>query len=144
MAVSGKLYAKLSLAAFNKEHDLSADSIKVMLTTSTYSPSQSGDDYKNDVTNEVSGTGYTATGVALTTKTETMSSLTYTFDADDVSWTASTFTARYAVVYNATGGGTDATRGLIGYQDFGGDQSVSGTTFTITWNASGIFTVVVA
>lgn len=144
MAVSGKLYAKMPLAAFNKEHDLSADTVKVMLTTSSYSVSQTADDYKNDVTNEVSGTGYTAAGAALANKTENVSSLTYTFDADDTSWTTSTITARYAVVYNATGGGTDATRGLLGYQDFGGDQSTSGTTFTIVWNASGIFTITVA
>ena len=35
------------------------------------------------------------------------------FDADDVSWTSSTITARYAVLYNRTPA-TDATRPVIG------------------------------
>lgn len=145
-AVTGLLYGKLTLALANKEHDFSADTLKVLLTTSSYSPNQDTHDYLDDITNEVVGTGYSAGGATLANKTETYTGATNTYmlDADDVSWASSTITARYGVVYNATGGGTDASRGLIGYQNFGGDQSTSGTTFTIQWAAAGIVNMVVA
>lgn len=124
--------------------DWLSDTIRVMLTTSAYTPAQDTDEFKSSVTNEVSGAGYTARGEALANKT-----LTYTagtnvnaLDADDVSWAAATFTARYAVVYKDTG--VDATSVLLGYVDFGGDQTVSAATFTITWAAGGIFTLTAA
>lgn len=113
-----------------------------MLTTSTYAVSQANHTVKGDVTNEVVGTAYVAGGTALTTKTYVAASLVSTFDADDVSWAASTITARYAVLYDDTT--ATPTKPLILYQDFGGDQSTTGTTFQITMNASGIYTITVA
>ena len=38
------------------------DTIKVMLVTSAYTPDQDAHDFKDDITNEISGTGYTAGG----------------------------------------------------------------------------------
>jgi hypothetical protein len=38
---------------------------KTMLTTVTYVPNQDTHDFKDDVTNEITGTGYTAGGVAI-------------------------------------------------------------------------------
>jgi hypothetical protein len=58
-------------------------------------------------------------------------------------WTSSTITARYAVVYDSTPG-TDATRPLICYIDFGADVISSGGSFTIAWDAAGIISVAVA
>jgi hypothetical protein len=145
MAVSAAYYGNYFKAVANKEIDLDTDTIKVMLTTSTYTPNQDTHDYKDDITNEISGTGYTATGATLGTKTSTYTAGTNTwaFDAADAVWTTATFTARYAVVYDATPG-TDATRPLICYIDFGADQSVSAGTFTIAWAAGGICNVVVS
>ena len=54
-----------------KEVDFLNDTIKGMLTTVTYVPDQDAHDYKSDVTNEVSGTGYTAGGATLANKTVT-------------------------------------------------------------------------
>lgn len=139
------MYSAVFAAAFNKEIDLIDDTIKVMLATSTYAPNQDTHDYKNDITNEVSGTGYTAGGATLANDTfnYTAGSNLWTYDADDVSWASATFTCRYAVVYDNTPA-TDATRPLIEYQDFTGDQTVTAGTFTIQWNASGIFTITVS
>lgn len=125
--------------------DFLSDAIKCMLTTSAYTPNQDTHQFKSDVTNEVVGTGYTATGVTLATKalTYTGGSNTIMFDADDAVWTSSSFTARYAVVYDATPG-SDATRPLIMFIDFGSDVTVSAGTFTIQFNAAGIATVVVS
>src|SRR4051812_30490234 len=46
--------------------DLSSGSYKVMLTTSGHTPNQDTDDFRNDATPEVTGTLYTAGGVAVT------------------------------------------------------------------------------
>jgi hypothetical protein len=136
MAVTAKLYASVFAKAFNKEIDLDTDTIKVALATSTYTPSQTTHDYFNDITNEVTGTGYTAGGATLASKTVTTSSLTFTFDAADTSWASSTITARYAIIYVSTG--TASTSALIAYVDFGADVVSSGAAFSITWDATGI------
>jgi hypothetical protein len=136
-----KTYGSLIAKAFNKEVDFDTDTIKVALLSSSYTPNQDTDDYFNDVsTYEVTGTGYTAGGATLASKTVgyTAGTNVTKFDAADVSWTSSTITARYAVVYVATG--TSSTSALIGYVDFGSDQSSSSGTFSIVWDAAGIFT----
>ena len=145
MAVTTSYYGLVFKSAFNKEIDLDSDAIKIMLCTSAYTPSQDTHQYKSSVTNEVVGTGYTAGGATLTgvTVTYTAGTNTFSFDAADVSWASSTITARYAVVYDGTPG-TDATRALIAYVDFGADVSSSGGPFSITWDAAGIATVVVS
>jgi len=125
--------------------NVSSDTIKVCLLTSSYTPDQDAHDFYNDVsTYEVTGTGYTAGGAALSTKTATYNSSTntWTFDADDTTWSSSTITARYAVVYKSTG--TPATSALLAYYDFGSNQSSSGGAFTIQWNASGLVTITVS
>lgn len=142
MAVTAKLYANVIAKAFNKEIDLDTDTIKVALATSSYTPNQGTHAYFNAVTNEVIGTGYTAGGATLASKTVGTSSLTFTFDAADTTWSTSTITARYAIVYASTG--TASTSALIGYVDFGDDVSSSGGNFTITWDAAGIFTATVS
>ena len=142
MAVTAKWYGKAFLSILNKEIDLGSDTIKVMLCTSSYTPDQDTHDYKDDVTNEVSGAGYTAGGATLgsVTVTYTAGSNTITFDAADTTWSSATITARYAVVYDDT-----ATNDpLLLYVDFGADVTSTGGNFTITWNASGIATITVS
>lgn len=144
MAVSAKLYGLAIKSAFNGEIDYTAGTIKVMLTTSSYTPNQDTHQYKSSVTNEVSGTGYTAGGATLASKTISYNTTTnvLTLDAADTVWTTSTITARYAVVYLDTG--TSSTSPLIGYVDFGADVSSTTGTFTLTWDATGIVTVTVS
>jgi hypothetical protein len=86
---------------------------------------------------EVSGAGYTATGNTVGSMGSNIASNVYSITGANASWPASTFTARYAVLYDSTPA-TDATRPLIGYVDFGADQSPSNGTLSVTWNASGI------
>lgn len=140
MAVTAFQYGSAILKAFNKEIDWDSDTIKVALVSSAYTPNQDTHDYWDDVVaNEVSGTGYTAGGATLSTKTATYDTATNKtkLSGATVQWPGSTITARYAVIYDATPG-TDATRPLIGYVDFGANQSTSNTTFEIVWNANGI------
>lgn len=142
MAVTAKWYGNAFLALLNKELDLDTDTLKVMLCTSSYTPDQDAHDHKDDVTNEVTGTGYTAGGATLANVAVTYTGGTNTikFDADDASWTTSTITARYAVVYDDTA--TD--KPLILYVDFGADVVSTGGTFTIAWASGGIGTIVVS
>lgn len=139
------LYGPFFQSLLNKEVDIDTDTLKVMLTTSAYTPNQDTHRYKSDVTNEITGTGYTAGGATVTspTVTYTGASNLITFDAADTSWSSASFTARTYVLYDSTPA-TDATRPLIQYETFGSDQTVTSSTFTIVWNASGIFTITVA
>ena len=140
------VYGLLAKSVFNKEIDWDTDTIKVALVTSSYTPNQDTHDYWDDVVaNEATGTGYTATGATLGSKTATYDTATNktTFDAADVSWASSTITARYAVLYDSSPA-TDATRPLLAYVDFGSNQSSSAGTFTVSWSASGIFTLTMA
>lgn len=143
--MASKLYGNFLLKALNKEVDFDSDTIKVALLTSAYTPNQDTHDYFNDVSaNEVTGTGYTAGGITLSSKTATYDSGTnvIVLDAADVTWSSSTITARYAVVYDSTG--TASTSALIGYVDFGSDQSSTNGNFTITWDSTGIVRITVA
>ena len=111
--------------------DLDTNTFKVMLVTSSYAADKDAHDRRNDVTNEVTGTGYTAGGATCTITIATNTSLdrtTYTFSS--VEWPTSTITARGAVVYKSRGGASSNDE-LIFYSDFGTNVSTSGTTFTV-------------
>jgi len=143
MGVVAYWFGKAIINAFGGETadesihiDYLSDTIKVMLCTNSYTPNQDTHEKKSDVTNEVTGDGYTAGGITLTEKT-----LTYVadgnkikFDAADITWSDSTITARYAVIYDDT----DAAKPLLGYVDFGQDMSSDNGNFTIQWNSNGI------
>jgi hypothetical protein len=141
MAVTANIYGAFPGSLAQKLIDLDSDAIKVMLCTSSYTPDLDAHDFKNDVTSEVTGTGYTAGGATLGSVTLTYDAPTNTwkFDAADVTWAASTITARYAVIYDSTPG-TDATRPLIAIIDFGANVSSTAADFTIQWAAGGIAT----
>ena len=112
------------------------------LVTNAYTPDIDAHEFFDDITNEVVGVGYTADGAEITTKTVTQDDANdrAQFDGDDVEWTGATITARAAVIWKDTG--TDATSPLMRYHDFGEDKSTTGTTFKITWGATGIMHVV--
>lgn len=145
MAVTAKWFGAGLLGQYSataaRRVDWVSDTIKVALTTSTYVPDQDVHDFFNDVTNEVTGTGYTAGGVTLGSKTTAYDSATNEtrLDAADAAWTTATFTARIAVVYKDTG--TASTSPLLGYVDFGGDQTVNAANFTIVWDATGVLKI---
>jgi hypothetical protein len=144
MAVTAKVYGNFPKHLFKGDVDTDTATFKVMLCTSTYTPNQDTHEFKSSVTNEITGTGYTAGGVALASVAVAYdaASNTLSFDAADSVWTTATFTARYAVVYLSTG--VDATSILVCYIDFGADLSPSAGNFTLQWNTGGIVTAVVA
>lgn len=97
-----------------------------------------------DLTAELpTANGYTATGATLGSVTWTRSTGTVTFDAADTSWTLTgSITYKYGVVYDDTATNKD----ILGFFDVdtssgSATTSPSAGTHTITWNASGLFTL---
>ena len=78
--------------------------------------------------NEVSGTGYTAGGEIVTGATVSVDvqSGTVYVDFDDVSWPGASFTARGALIYNASQGNKS-----IAVLDFGSDKIFSSVSNTV-------------
>lgn len=144
--MASKMYGQFLAKALNKEVDWDSDTIKVALVSGSYTPNQDSHDYWDDVSaNEVSGTGYTAGGLTLAGKTITYDSANNVviLDANDAVWSSSTITARYAVIYDDAGA-TSSQKVLIGYVDFGSDQSSTNGNFTVTWDATGIARITIA
>lgn len=124
--------------------DNPSGTFKILLVTGTYTPDQAAHDFHADVTNEVSGTNYTAGGAALATPSLALSTGTITFDADEssVTWAQSGTgfsNARRAILYHDTG--TSGTSGLVAYSDdFGADKGNVVGPLSIALDAAGIFT----
>ncbi len=83
-------------------------------------------------TNEVTGTGYVAGGVAVTgatisTETTGFNAGTVYVDFNDVSWPGADFTARGALIYNVT-----RSNKSIAVLDFGSNKLFSSVNTTIT------------
>lgn len=101
------------------------DTFKIALYTSSATLSATTTAYS--ATNEVSGTGYTATGNTLTNVTPTTSGTTAFTDFADTTWSAATITANGALIYNDSATGDPAVCVLA----FGGDKSSTNGDFTI-------------
>jgi hypothetical protein len=111
--------------------DMDTDTFRVLLTTSAYTENKDTHLKRSDVTNEVTGTGYTAGGVVTTitvTKDTVNDRLDITLGA--VSWASSTITARKAVYYKSRGGASSADE-LVAVNDFGSDVTSTGATFSL-------------
>lgn len=123
----------------NGSIDLDTDTIKVMLVTSTYAPNIDTHTKRSDITNEVSGTGYTAGGGTLANKTVAVDNTNdrALFDGDNQVWATATITARGAVLYKSRGGAASADE-LVCYIDFVTDITSTAADFTLSFNAVGI------
>lgn len=111
--------------------DFDTDTFYAMLTTNSYTPDQDAHDRRDDVTNEVSGTGYSSGGQAVTvtvTKDTTNNRDRITIAAH--SWASSTITARREVIYKRRGGAASADE-LVAVNDFGADVSSVGAAFNV-------------
>ena len=115
---------------FNASGDTPAgDAFKIALyddtadmgtTTTVYSASD-----------EVSGSGYSAGGNALTNTGTAKSTVTAYTDFSDTSWTSASFTARGCLIYNTDVLSGFTTNRSVCTIDFGGNKTVSSGTFTV-------------
>ena len=113
--------------------DFDTDTFKVMLVTSAYTENKDTHTRRSDITNEITGTGYTAGG---NTATVTVAAVDTTNDRVDITlggttWPASTITARKAIYYKSRGGASSADE-IVAVVDFGADVSTTAGTFTLT------------
>ena len=109
-------------------HDLETDTIKMALYLATADLGAATTIYTT--TGETSGTGYTAGGKTLTGVTVLTSGTTAYVDFADPSWDPAAFTARGALIYNAS-----KSNKAIAVLDFGSDKTAT-TVFTVQMPAN--------
>ena len=119
--------------SFKKElyqgiHDLLTDEIRIALYTGFADLNADTTVYSS--ANEITGTGYTATGEVMLGVTVQSSGSTAYVSFANVTWNPAAFTARCALIYNATKGNKS-----IAVLDFGSDKTAT-NTFTITMPAN--------
>lgn len=130
--------------------NISADSLKVALYNNTTAPDNTvtaaNSAYNvsqwtsaNELT---SSTDWPAGGRPLASVTYTAATNVFTFDAADTASATSgaTITATFGCLVYDTTAASPASQG-ISYHYFGGTQSVTAGSFTVVWNASGLFTI---
>jgi hypothetical protein len=119
--------------SFKKElyqgvHDLTTDILKIALYTANADLNAATTVYSS--TNEVTGTGYVAGGIALTGTTVQSDGYTAFVNFSNAVFNASV-TARCALIYNASQGNKS-----IAVLDFGSDKTSSNFTITMPANTA--------
>lgn len=114
------------------KHDFNLSSghtFNIALFTSSATLGAATTDYA--VTNEVSGSGYTAGGNTLTNIDPTTSGTTAFTDFADTTWSSATITANGALIYNTTTDGGSGTTNAVCALAFGGDKTSTNGDFVI-------------
>ena len=109
-------------------HDLETDTIKMALYLATADLGAATTVYTTS--GETSGTGYTAGGEVMTGVTVLTSDTTAYVDFADTTWNPAAFTARGALIYNAS-----KSNKAIAVLDFGSDKTTT-TIFTVQMPAN--------
>ena len=135
MAITQAMCTSFKSECFTEGHQMATDTIKIALYSSSASMDATTTAYSTS--NEISGTGYTAGGVALTSQTVATSGTTAYFDAADPAWTSASFTANGALIYNST----NSDKAIV-VLAFGGDFTVAGGTFKIVFPAAGASAII--
>lgn len=137
MAITAHLYT-LALAKLVSATPVNwtADTIQVALVTASYTPAQDVDSFWSTAQPfEITGPGYVAGGVVVGGKSVGAVSPTHEIPllGGNSVWAGASFTCRYAIVYKNTG--SPATSPLLGWVDFGTNETVASGTFTVQWDA---------
>ncbi len=116
---------------------VAADVYKIALYTSSATLGAATTAYS--ATNEVSGTGYTATGMTLVGYTPGFGSGVAWIDwTTDPTWTTATITARGALIYNSS-----KSNKAVATFDFGADVTSTASDFVVPMPASAAGTAVI-
>ena len=114
----------------------SGNTFKLALYTSSASLGAGTTAYSTS--NEVSGTGYSAGGSALTNVTPSADGTTAITDFADLTFSSSTITARGALIYNDS-----VSDKAVLVLDFGADKASSSGDFTIQFPAAAASTAII-
>jgi len=129
MAISQAMCTSFKVELLQGVHDFTTstgDTFKIALYTSSATLGAGTTAYT--VSNEVSGTGYTAGGNTLTNVTPTSSGTTAFTDFADTTWSTATITARGALIYNDT-----ESDKAVCVLDFGSDKTSTAGNFTVVF-----------
>lgn len=127
MTIRQGLTTSFKLDMVNGRQNVASDALKIALYTAFADINENTTVYSSD--NEISGTGYTAGGQALSNVTvnSTSNGIVYVSFSNPV-WNPAQFTARGALIYNTT-----RSNASIAVLDFGSDKTQAGNnTFTVT------------
>ena len=133
MAITSAVCTSFKVELLKAVHNFSAsggNTFNLALYTSSASLGASTTAYTTS--NEVSGSGYTAKGNALTSVDPVADSTTAVCDFSDTSFTSASFTARGCLIFNDSASGDPAVCVI----DFGSDKTVTSGTFTIEFPAA--------
>jgi len=133
MAITSAICNSFKTEILTGVHNFTAgtgDTFNLALYTSSASLGASTTAYT--ASNEVSGSGYTAKGNALTSVTPALDSSTAVCDFADTSFTSASFTARGCLIFNDSATSDPAVCAI----DFGSDKTVTSGTFTIQFPAA--------
>jgi hypothetical protein len=140
MAITSTLTTSFKTELLTGTHDFTnstGDSFKLALYTSSATLGAATTAYT--VTNEASGTNYSAGGGALTNVTPTSSGTTAFTDFADLTFGTATITARGCLIYNDTEAGDPSVAAI----DFGGDKTSTAGDFTIVFPAAASSTAII-
>ena len=131
MAITQAMCTSFKQELLEGQHDFrtSGHTFNLALYTSSATLGATTTDYS--ATNEVSGTGYSAGGAALTNIDPTASGTTAFCDFADLTFSTATITANGALIYNTTTGGGSSTTDSVVVLAFGGDKTSTAGDFTI-------------
>jgi len=120
---------------------LEAETHKALLVTDSYTHAYDTHDFRDDITGEVSGAGYSTGGATISTTEITVGSPSagvLKYDHDDESWSSSTISNAMAMIgyFNVGTAGTDQ---LIYLLDFVTAVSTSAGLLTVQIGANGVF-----
>lgn len=123
----------------DKAFDLGGDTIKYVFVSNGLSPDfNTMDEYADISSNEVTGSGYTTGGEAISTPTWTIGSGYSTFDGADALLATTTLTNVRGI---CTIDDTLTGDPLIHATNFGADYSTVTGPFQLAWHANGIWRV---
>lgn len=116
--------------------NFASGSFKLMLVNG-FTPNQATNTTRADVTNETTGTGYSAGGLAATITTSLNTSThVESISMANVMWAGSnTFSATGGVLYQSFGGSASGDP-IASYIDFGGTVSCVAGSFTVSQSAA--------
>ena len=132
MAITQALCTSFKSEILDEQHDITSDTIKIALYTSSASLGASTTAYSssNEISN-ASGSAYSAGGATLGSAAVATDGTTVTIDFADPTWTSASFTANGALIYNSSN-----SNKAVCVLAFGGDFTVTNGTFQITFPAA--------
>lgn len=120
--------------------DIEAETHKSLLVQDGYTHDYTTHDFRDDVTDEVTGAGYSTGGVTQTVTEITLASEILTFDMLDTVYPTVTIIDAMAQIFytNVGSAGTDQ---LVCLQDFITAASATAADFTVQHAGGGVFTI---